>query len=186
MKTVGWMIGLAALLLTAWVGAGPYLAVADIRQGIENKDSERLAERVDFPTLRQNLKDQIKVRIVRSAAEELDENPFGALAAGLASTLVDGLVDSFITPAGLASLMEGERPSIGSPPRAKSRPQPEQEPQRDLFQDARYRYDSLSRFSVWVPGDDGQETRFVLQRDGLSWKLVNVILPLDEAKPAAP
>ena len=49
------------------------------------------------------------------------------------------------------------------------------------FQHARYRYDSLSRFSVWVPSDNGQETRFVLQRDGLSWKLVNVILPLDEA-----
>ena len=190
MKRIAWIIGLLALLIALWIGAGPYLAVADIERGINDKDSERLAERVDFPTLRQNLKDQLKVTILKSAAKELEDNPFGALATGLATTLVDGLVDAFITPAGLASLMDGERPSVGSiPSRAESSPAqtPEPEPDqkqkqdRDLFKNARHSYDSLSRFSVWVPGQDGRETRFVLQRDGLSWKLVNVILPLDEA-----
>jgi hypothetical protein len=187
MKRIAWIIGLVALLLALWIGAGPYLAVADIERGINDKDSERLAERVDFPTLRQNLKDQLKVTILKSAAKELEDNPFGALATGLATTLVDGLVDAFITPAGLASLMDGERPSIGSiPSRAASSPVQTPEPDqaqtqdRDLFKNARHSYDSLSRFSVWVPGKDGRETRFVLQRDGLSWKLVNVILPLDE------
>lgn len=192
MKRIAWIIGLLALLLALWIGAGPYLAVADIERGISDKDSERLAERVDFPTLRQNLKDQLKVTILKSAAKELEDNPFGALATGLATTLVDGLVDAFITPAGLASLMDGERPSVGSAPsRAESSPAQTPEPDqdqdqeqtrdRDLFKNARHSYDSLSRFSVWVPGQDGRETRFVLQRDGLSWKLVNVILPLDEA-----
>jgi hypothetical protein len=190
MKRIAWIIGLLALLLALWIGAGPYLAVADIERGINDKDSERLAERVDFPTLRQNLKDQLKVKILKSATKELEDNPFGALATGLATTLVDGLVDAFITPAGLASLMEGQRPSVGSAPsRAPSSPtqKPEPEPDqaqtqdRDLFKNARHSYDSLSRFSVWVPGQDGRETRLVLQRDGLSWKLVNVILPLDEA-----
>lgn len=188
MKRIAWIIGLLALLIALWIGAGPYLAVADIERGINDKDSERLAERVDFPTLRQNLKDQFKVTILKSATKELEDNPFGALATGLATTLVDGLVDAFITPAGLASLMDGERPSVGSvPSRAESRPtqtpEPDQEQtqDRDLFKNARHSYDSLSRFSVWVPGQDGRETRFVLQRDGLSWRLVNVILPLDEA-----
>lgn len=187
MKRIAWIIGLIALLPAFWIGAGPYLAVADIERGINDKDSERLAERVDFPTLRQNLKDQLKVTVLKSAARELEDNPFGALATGLATTLVDGLVDAFITPAGLASLMEGERPSVGAvPSRSQSSPAQTPEPDqkqkqdRDLFKNARHSYDSLSRFSVWVPGQDGRETRFVLQRDGLSWKLVNMILPLDE------
>ncbi|NCA73005.1 MAG: DUF2939 domain-containing protein, partial [Sphingobacteriia bacterium] len=68
MKRIAWIIGLVALLLALWIGAGPYLAVADIERGINDKDSERLAERVDFPTLRQNLKDQLKVTILKSAA----------------------------------------------------------------------------------------------------------------------
>jgi hypothetical protein len=187
LRRITWIIGLLALLLALWIGAGPYLAVADIERGISDKDSARLAERVDFPTLRQNLKDQLKVTILKSAARELEDNPFGALATGLATTLVDGLVDAFITPAGLASLMDGERPSVGSvSSRSQSSPAQTPEPDqkqtqdRDLFKNARHSYDSLSRFSVWVPGKDGRETRFVLQRDGLSWKLVNVILPLDE------
>ncbi|ADC64067.1 DUF2939 domain-containing protein [Allochromatium vinosum] len=187
MKRIAWIIGLLALLPALWIGAGPYLAVADIERGINDKDSERLAERMDFPTLRQNLKDQLKVTLLKSAAKELEDNPFGALATGLATTLVDGLVDAFITPAGLASLMDGERPSVGSLPSSSTpssptrKPDQEQTQDRDLFKNARHSYDSLSRFSVWVPGQDGRETRFVLQRDGLSWKLVNVILPLDEA-----
>jgi hypothetical protein len=32
---------------------------------------------------------------------------------------------------------------------------------------------------VWVPNDTGGETRFVLKRDGLSWKLVNIVIPMD-------
>lgn len=183
MKASRWIIGLALLLLPAlWLGAGPYLAVADIKRGIEDKDSERLAERVDFPILRQNLKDQLKVTLLKSATEELEENPFGALATGFATTLVDGFIDAFVTPAGLASLMEGEQPSVGAMPSYPTSSTPhDPDQQQALFKNARYRYDSLSRFSVWVPVKDGQETRLVLQRDGLSWKLVNMILPLDEA-----
>jgi hypothetical protein len=47
------------------------------------------------------------------------------------------------------------------------------------LQNARYSYDSLRQFSVWLPDDKGQETRFVLQRDGVSWRLVNLVLPID-------
>ena len=180
MKTFAWIIGVAMIALLGYVAAGPYLAIADIKTGIVDKDADRLSAKVDFPALRQNLKDQFNARLMNNAAGELKDNPLGALAAGLATTMVDGIVDSFVTPAGLAHVMAGDRPSeslVKQTVKADTGPPPKEE---DLLQNARYSYDSLSQFSVWVPDAEGHETRFVLQRDGVSWRLVNLVLPLDE------
>lgn len=176
MKRVAWIIGIILLAVIGYGAAGPYLAVADIKQGINDKDSEQLAERIDFPTLRQNLKDQVNAAMMKSAVSERQDNPLAALAAGLATRVVDGMVDALITPAGLAQVMEGHRPA---PARAQPTVKVEtsQPKTEELFQNARYTYDSLRQFSVWVPNDAGQETRFILQREGLSWRLVDLRLP---------
>lgn len=178
MKTVAWIIGIALLAVIGYGAAGPYLAVAEIKTGIIDQDADLLAARIDFPTLRQNLKDQVNAAMMKSAAQDLQDNPLAALAAGLATRVVDSMVDSLVTPAGLAQVMEGHRPakSIAKPSVPVETRPPKTE---ELFQNARYTYDSLSQFSVWVPNDAGQETRFVLQREGLSWRLVNLVLPRD-------
>ena len=180
MKKLAWISGGVLLAALGYVAAGPYLAIADIKTGIAEKDTDRLAAKVDFPTLRQNLKDQINARLMHNTAGELKDNPLGALAAGLATTMVDGIVDAFVTPAGLANVMEGDRPSeslVKQTVKADTGPPPKEE---DLLRNARYSYDSFSQFSVWVPDDEGKETRFVLQRDGVTWRLVNLVLPIDE------
>jgi hypothetical protein len=52
------------------------------------------------------MKEQVNAVMIKDAASELEDNPFGALAIGFASKLVGGMVDSFVTPSGLANLME--------------------------------------------------------------------------------
>ncbi len=157
------------------VAAGPYWTVSAIKTGIVEKDFEKLSENIEFPTLRQNIKEQFNAAMMKNAAAELKDNPFAALAAGLATKMIDGIVDSFVTPSGLAALMEGKEPSKGEnngniPPLKKD----------NLFKNARFSYDSTSKFSIWVPHDNGEEVRFVLKRDGLSWKLVNLVISMDE------
>lgn len=175
MKKVVWAVGVILALVLGYVAAGPYLTVSAIKTGIVEQDSEKLSENIEFPTLRQNLKEQFNAAMMKNAATELKDNPFAALAAGLATKMVDGIVDSFVTPSGLAAIMEGKKPSktvdIESATPAKK---------DELFKDARFSYDSTSKFSIWVPNDNGKEARFVLQREGLSWKLVNLIVPIDE------
>ena len=168
------------IALLGYVAAGPSLAIADIKTGIVEKDADRLSAKVDFPTLRQNLKAQLNARLMHNTAGELKDNPLGALAAGLATTMVDGIVDAFVTPAGLANVMEGDRPSeslVKQTVKADTGPPPRED---DLLQNARDSYDSLSQFSVWVPDAEGHETRFVLQREGVSWRLVNLVLPIND------
>lgn len=175
MKKSIWIVGVVLFLVVGYVAAGPYLTVSAIKTGIVENDSEKLSENIDFQTLRQNMKDQLNAAMMKNAATEMEDNPFAALAVGFATKMVDGIVDSFVTPSGLAALMEGKKSNKGETSGNSSSPKKD-----DLFKNARFSYDSVSKFSIWVPNDKGEEVRFVLKRDGLSWKLVNIVIPMNE------
>lgn len=175
MKKGVWIIGFALVLLSGYLAAGPFLAVSEIKTGIVERDSVKLSQNIEFPVLRQNLKERLNTAVMRKASAEAKDNPWALLATGFATKMVDGVVDSFVTPSGLAVLMEGKKPSRNRNARGD-----EPVEKDELLKNARYSYDSMSMFSVWVPNDEGQETRFVFQRYGLSWKLVNLIVPIDE------
>ena len=175
MKKIVWIAGVVLALVVGYVAIGPYLTVSAIKIGIVEKDSEMLSENIEFPTLRQNMKEQLSAAIMKNGATELKVNPFAAFAAGLVPKIVDGMVDSFVTPSGLAALMEGKNPSKGN--HRGETPPPKKD---DLFKNARFSYDSMSKFSIWVSNDKGKEARFILKRDSLSWKLVNLVIPMDK------
>ena len=164
---------LCLLLIVGYVGTGPFITLHAIKTGIAERDSEKLAENIDFPTLRQNLKEQFNALLLSEAASELKDNPFTALAMGFASKLADGIVDSFVTPAMLARLMAGET-SINTDQINSASPQVIGKD--DLFKNARFNFDSTKKFSIWVPNDEDDEVRFLLTRNGLEWKLSNIIL----------
>jgi hypothetical protein len=175
MKKGIWVVGLFLGLVVGYVAVGPYVTVSAIKAGIVEQDSEKLSENIEFPALRQNLKDQLNAAMMKKTAAELKGNPFAALATAFATKMVDGIVDSFVTPSGLAALMEGKKPSKNGSEGNTAPPNKE-----SLFKNARFSYDSTSKFSIWVPNDKGEEVRFILQRDGLSWKLVNLVIPINE------
>ena len=177
MKKAGWIIGIAVILFIGYVAATPYITVSHIKTAIVEQDSEKLSENVDFPIFRQNLKKQFNTAMMKNVGAELQNNPFAAIAAGFATNVVDGVVDSFITPSGLAMLMEGKKPSLSRSRRNRAS-NTDQANRDDVFKDARYSYDSLDRFSIYVPTDTGEEIRFILQRDGFSWKMVDMIVPI--------
>ncbi|MEJ2107688.1 MAG: DUF2939 domain-containing protein [Acidiferrobacteraceae bacterium] len=173
MKKVVWIAGVILVLLAGYVAAGPYLTVSAIKTGVIEQDSKKLSENIDFPKLRQNLKGQLNAAMMKNISAEEKDNPFAVLAAGLAMKMADAIVDSYVTPSGLALMMEGKEPPKEQGTETAAPPKKD-----ELFRNARYSYDSINQFSIWVPDDKGQETRFVLQRDGLSWKLVNLVLPI--------
>lgn len=169
----------AGLMLLAWVVAGPWLAVRGIEQALERRDAGALSDHVDFPRLRVNLKAQLDDRIVRAAGQDIASHPLGALALVMAGGASGAAVDTFATPAGVATLLQGH--AVWQ--RARGRTAggdtwAATEPARPL-QQARLRYESTSRFTATVVDPDGGTTVFVLQRQGLRWRLVDIRLPDD-------
>jgi hypothetical protein len=160
-----------AVLLVGYVAAGPFIAIHHIKSAVAQRDPEALASNVAFPELRENLKEQFNAILLKKASTELRENAaFAGLGMLLASRMVDTLVDSSVTPSGLAALMSGR-----SPERSGDSQSPPSD--RRLLENARYTFDSMSKFSAWVRAEDGSELRIVFSRYDLSWKLSNIQLP---------
>lgn len=174
-------IALALLLATGgYVVAGPYLAIHGISKAIEERDTAQLSRHVDFPALRVNLKAQLSDYVIRRGGPELQSSLLGAVALGVAGNLAGAGVDTLVTPVGIGALLEGQgvwKRAIGDTAGGDTYAPPT--PVRPL-RDARHRYESVSRFTATTQTRDGRDIVFVLTRDGLRWRLSNVILPLEQ------
>ena len=164
--------------LLGWIAAGPYLAIRGISQAIEQRDTGKLERYVDFPALRLNLKAQLADQVVRRAGVDAQSSLFGAVAISLAGNLAGAGVDAMVTPTGIGSLLQGHAlwkrasgQTVGGDAYAPTQPaQP--------LKDARHRFESFSRFTATVQTADGQPLVFVLDRQGLRWRLTDIRLPL--------
>lgn len=169
------------LALGTYVAVGPYLTVRAIRAAVTEQDAASLSKQVDFPALRASLKAQLSDRLVREAGADLQVNPFAAFGLSLANGVISGAVDIMVTPLGLGAMMDGRK--VWKRIDNDFSPVDPDLPTVEPLHDARYRYESPSRFTATVDDTDGRPIVFVLTRKGLSWRLSDIRLPRDAASP---
>ena len=171
-----------ALLAVAFIAAGPYITVYQIKQAAKARDAEAMAEHVDFLSVRASLKDQLNAFVMKRASEseELKNNPFAALGMALAGTFVEKMVDSYVTPDGLTALMAGDKPQKpGSRPSTTGSPGSSSGSEKEPFANASYGYEGFSKFVVEVTDKQGEAVRFILRHEGLfGWRLSDIRVPM--------
>jgi hypothetical protein len=165
-------------LAAGWIAAGPFLTIHAIRSAVQEQDTAKLSEYVDFPALRANLKLQIDNYVVRRAGPDMQASLLGSIALRLASGATEGIVDVMATPAGLAAVMEGRNFWHRLGGQRRTGDAYATTPPRDPLEGARYRFESPSRFTATVSNADGEPVVFVLTRSGFTWKVSDVRLPL--------
>jgi hypothetical protein len=179
MKKLLWIVVALFVLLAGFVAAGPYLTLRGIAQAVEQRDTSKLDRYVDFPMLRANLRAQVDDYVVRRAGPDVQSNLVGALLLTAGQRLSGTAVDAMVTPMGIEALLEGhtlwkrasndlETADSYSAPKA-ARP----------LEGASHRFESMSSFTATTHTAQGAPVVFVLQRQGLRWKLVNIELPLE-------
>ena len=174
MKKVFIPLLLFLVLVSTYLGLGPFLALYSIKESIEAKDSNQLSKNIYFPELRANLKDQINLSFSDSINKRLNDNPLRFLAEGLADIVVDETLDVFLTPDGLGRLMDGEDPSSIIRNNKKSE---KKDSGVEVLESIEFKYQSMNRFIVFINTVNKKQIRLHLDRFGIRWKLVNVILP---------
>ena len=164
------------VVILGYIFASPYITVNQIKAAVKSSDAEALAERVDFPVLRQNLKDQLNASIMTNMSKEIDEdNQFAAFGAALGGMMAERMIDALVTPAGIARMMQNRQFGQEGAAEGSSAGQVEGEP----FADAVMSYESFNRFVIILPGSESeQEVKYVLSRKGIGWKLSDMVLPL--------
>lgn len=171
---------LLVLLAAFWAYTAPRRTLEAIREAARAGDSERLAELIDFPAVRESLKEQFRALMkdeMEKATRENPDNPFAAAGAALgmmlATSVVDTLVDAAVSPSGIAKLASGDRPTVLGT-KKDSATDGEEDQGKNVA--AEMGYESLSRYEVKFRDPDKPEegVTLSLRRNGLSWRLVSV------------
>jgi DUF2939 family protein len=169
-------IGAAALLVVAlaalWYLASPWYTLREMKAAAQAGDSDAFASYVDFPALREDLKAEFMAKLIAEARK--DHSGMSGVELALGPALVNPLIDSLVSPAGVrAAFVARREETAGAPPaRAALRLPDRPEVHRR----------GLSEFVVTGKGDSRSGLVFV--RHGLGWKLSGVDLPPEDGGPA--
>jgi hypothetical protein len=192
MKKKLWLV-LAVLVLAAALTAyfaSPIFAFRSLAEAAETGDEAKLERMVDFPAVREDLKIQLKDRLIGALQQDqaLASGPFGQLGALLGPSIVDQVVDVAVTPQGVAAMVRSGRAPLSDmvptpPPAAVAEPVPAPAPAPDTADDGRetsFAYQGVNRFraTTTTPEAPDAPLGWVLERRGLiAWKLVRIELP---------
>jgi hypothetical protein len=162
----------AALFAAAYV-ASPYYAFYKLEQAAKTRDRDALDDAVDFPAVRDDFKAQINAVLLAKTGND-PHNPLVQLGLLIVPAILDRLIDSYVTPDGVATMLTDARA-----PMPGNRRDPEPRGHVKFVQG----YDGLDRFKVTATEDrhPDKPLTFVLARRGLfGWKLVRITLPLQQ------
>ena len=167
------LAGIAVLLY-----ASPYIALNSIKKAMDAQDANALAQYVDFPVLRENLKGRLMSSLANKLPKSDDSsNPLGGIGEAIGGMVVGAAVDNLVSPAGVMMMMQTGK---FGPKVPRSTPAPAQgdgaSADRANESDPRgfsLNYQGFSKVRVFRKSDPG--SAFIFRRDGLmGWKLINV------------
>ena len=184
------LLGLAAagtgVLLGAYYAASPWLTINKLKQAFEKKDTRQIEKIVDFPELREDFKEVAKATVMKNAAKELEGNPFAALGMMMANALIDPLIDSVISPAGLQALLSTGEMSVqpsdvlneNNSWSSKESTTEEFKPRPDLS--VKMNYTDLNEFKIELSNKKviAEPISLFMEREGFAdWKVTGIDIP---------
>ncbi|PNK59996.1 DUF2939 domain-containing protein [Psychrobacter sp. FDAARGOS_221] len=174
-------IAAIVVIIAAYLYASPYLALRSIKNAALEGNADVLSEHIDFPSVKQSLKDQINAQLMKEVAKE-DADGFEALGAMLATAMIDPIVDSIVTPEGIAMMVQGKEPLQQDDAEDESKDATEaMEAELNPNIDYKTGYVSYKTFKVTLSNKDhdGEPMDIIMRRDGLGWKVTRIALPAD-------
>lgn len=159
--------GLLALLLLAYVAAGPWLAIHGIRRLVASGQTGELWRFVDFRQLEGSLRPQLQEKIAAGVLARTGRSQSPLTVGKVSALIAQPALEAMASPRGLAMLLQGS---------ALARTTPAGSP-NDPLKDARTGYVSPSLFTATVANAEGNPVVFEFRRDGLGWKLTGLRLP---------
>ncbi|MCC8391274.1 DUF2939 domain-containing protein [Paraburkholderia sp. MMS20-SJTR3] len=110
------LITLIVVIVIAALGfvyASPYIAVNNLKRAADARDVQTVNQYVDFPALRDSLKQQVGAMLTRRLEADAG-NKMATIGAVIGVTLIGPLVDAYATPDGVSALLNG-MPPRGTP-----------------------------------------------------------------------
>jgi Protein of unknown function (DUF2939) len=97
MRLILWLVIICGIALLAY-GASPYVSFSRFARAVQARDAAAISSGVDFPAVRASLKKQLVARFARGTSGHKSWSNLGP-------TLIDAIVDTYVTPDGIAALL---------------------------------------------------------------------------------
>ncbi|WP_460901810.1 DUF2939 domain-containing protein [Paraburkholderia jirisanensis] len=104
------LVILAIVAALAFAYASPYIALERLKRAADARDAQTVNQYVDFPALRDSLKQQLVGLLQRRLEGSGHGNPLAAIGAMIGVAVIGPLVDAYATPDGVAALLNGMPP----------------------------------------------------------------------------
>jgi hypothetical protein len=167
MKLIGWLVALCIVVLVTY-GASPYYSFWRFTNAVQSHDAAAISARVDFPAVRASLKRQLVARFA-------DKTTSHKRWSNLGPTLIDAIIDAYVTPEGIAALL--------SDPEALKNLKAPREFHFELGKNENWRKVKYAFFTgarSFVVDRDGIKLRFHFTASG--WQLYDLDLGLTDEK----
>lgn len=175
-KFLSWLVGLF-VIFAIYLYASPYLVLNNIKNAAQQGDADKLSGYIDFPSVKQSMKDQVKAAMVKELASSKEQDGFEALGTMLGAAMIDPLIDGLVTPDGVALMLQGQKLDFDL-----NNDTPEDKP-KAKNEDIDYKagYLSFNRFKVQIidANDPDESLDVIMHRDWLSWKVTRINFSLD-------
>jgi hypothetical protein len=177
----------AVLICVSAYGLSPYWAFNNLKDAAKSGNRDRLEELVDFSAVRENLKSELAAGLLKSISADpaTRENPLAVVGTMLVPAITDRLVDSIVTPDGIALVLSQGEVSKGSGESNSESVAPKGSANLDI----NLSYRTLNRFRADLRRRDQPDTTlaFTLERRGwYGWKLIRIDIPKSLFDPTRP
>lgn len=181
-KKITWSIIGVIVLVLGYLYASPYLVLNGIKNAAQAEDVEKVSAYIDYPSVRQSFKDQMNAYMVKEMASK-ETDGWEALGTMIASTMVEKMVDAVVTPEGMTLILQGKdfKQSLQSHDKLSS--EESSSPKNKIEYNTRYL--SMNLFEATLQNsENGKQIKVIMERDGLSWKVKKLVLPLADEIPS--
>jgi hypothetical protein len=202
-----WLFLPFVLVFGVWVFFAPHLTVRSMRLAAKAGDAERLSRHIDYPALRESVKQELSKEMGERISGFAGDSRLGRIGERIAGVFggaaLDPAVDTLVRPEALSMMLagrdlaneysllpSGEQDAIEgvdapdlSEPQSASSSQSQPSPHTNALGTSNFRatmgYESLGRFAVNVQEPySGRHVTLIMTRDKLLWwKLSAVELP---------
>jgi len=158
----------SVISLLTWVSLGPFVTIYRATKATLEGDSETLEKCVDFESVRCSIKAQFLSEVFDNVPK--DSNFLSGLMVSLSSVAIQTTIDILVTPEGITQIFREE---VGPITGRKNF-----ELAQVIFKPTSFKFASFNKFVFIIPVRS-KSIFVILKRQGLSWKISNVVLPLE-------
>lgn len=165
-------IFLILFVFFVWFFASPFVFLYNLRQDAINGRTEILAEKVDFPKVREDLKGQFANHF--ATRDTPSNDVFSGLKSAIGPKIANGLIDNIVTPQGIAKALKSGKFN-GKDKKDSSK----KEPMPNIGMDWQ---NPNSVTIILKTKTDGKTSKLGIRlnrRDFVSWKIVGIEVPME-------